>query len=360
MNSVITNTVADGSAVLTISSGVATVIAALVALIGALIGITVRDVVMAIYLARKKRLDELADKKLAEYEAHRDLVRLYSDPLKESVDSLRYRLQEIVEKRQGRYLLSDAITTPFNEYKKISTLYRVAAVLGWIRAIRRERSYLDPKQAAASAEVSVISDLEKALADGGHVELQRLDELLILWRVDSVGDEQKAKIAYLIDGERSEYLVQKGVLGARELAEIYQIELAERCASIIRTHTIAEIPVDIVKSTAAQASLIFGIKEAYIYRDWQAAIGDLMLKESNIGSRHFSIIGFGEFEDNFIVASADIKDSSARRWFDRLQALFYDLDMAHEGMFDARRKQLKMIYDCCEKLVVELNSGSRV
>src|SRR6185312_8626296 len=108
------------------------IIAALIALVGVVVGLVARDVVMAIYLARKKRTEDLADHEAAARRAHRDLVRLYSDPLRMAVRSLRFRLHEIVVKKQGRYLRSDAPRIPFMTYKRISTLYRIAALLGWI------------------------------------------------------------------------------------------------------------------------------------------------------------------------------------------------------------------------------------
>lgn len=125
MNSAVGNSVSDGAMFVSPQ-----VVAAAIALVGVLIGLAARDIVMALYLARKKRADELADKREAVREAHQDLVRLYANPLKDSVTSLRYRLHEIVEKKQARYLRSDAPSIPFLEYKRISTLYRIAAVLG--------------------------------------------------------------------------------------------------------------------------------------------------------------------------------------------------------------------------------------
>lgn len=354
MNSAISNSISDGAVLVS-----PPVVAAVIALAGVLIGLVTRDIVMAIYLARKKRADELADKSEARREARSDLVRLYADPLKDSVTSLKYRMHEIVEKKQARYLRSDAPRIPFLEYKRISTFYRIAAVLGWIRAIRRERSYLDPQQASSSVEMQSIAELEAALADGTHVELQRLDELMTLWRVRSIAPDVKGHIANLIDGERADYLARKGVLGARDLPVDDRVELAERCADIVRAHAGADIPNELVAATADQASAVFGIKEAYIYRDWQAAIGDLMLQESKIGTRHFSVLGFGSFEDLFLDAYEGAEHKGARRWFDRLQALLHDLEMAHEGMFDARRDQLRKLYQCCVKLDAALEVRSQ-
>jgi hypothetical protein len=348
-NAAITD-VATGSSGLWLSPQV---VAALIALGGVILGLVARDIFMAAHLARKKRADEIADRKEAARKAHRDLVRLYADPLKDAVTSLKFRLHEIVEKKQARYLLADAPKIPFLEYKRISTLYRIAAVLGWIRAIRRERSYLDPDQAASSVEMHAIGELEAALADGTHVELQRLEELSALWAVPAIEPARKDHIANLIDGERADFLAKQGALSFRDLAEGDQAKLATRCADIIRREAGVEIDPERIAAASEQASITFGIKEAYIYRDWQAAIGDLMLQDDKGGARHFSVIGFGLFEDMLIAAQRK-KGSTAMRWFDRLERLIHDLDMTREDNFDARREQLRKLYRCCEKLETSL------
>lgn len=329
------------------------VVAAFVALAGVIVGLFARDIFMAAYLARKKRADEIADRKEAAGKVHRDLVRLYADPLKDAVTSLKFRLVEIVEDQQARYLLVDAPKTLFFEYKRISTLYRIAVVLGWIRAIRRERSYLDPEQAAGSVEMQAISELEKALADGNHVELQRLDELSALWDVPTI-DGNRKRIANLIDGLRAEFLAARRVLSFRDLTAEEQIELATQCADIIRREASVEIDDDRILASAEKTADTFGIKEAYLYRDWQAAIGDLMLQEDKVGARHFSVLGFGQFEDMVIVAQRK-KRPAAMRWFDRLERLIHDLDMTRSDTFDARRAQLRRLLVCCETLETSLS-----
>jgi hypothetical protein len=332
--------------------GAPQIIAALLALAGVLVGLVIRDVVMAIILAREKRANDLADKKDTEGRQHRDLVRLYSDPLKEAATSLKYRLKEIVEDKQARYLRSGTPNTPFLDYKRISTLYRIAAILGWIRAIRRERSYLDPQEASASVEMRAIETFEKALADGTHVELQRLEELSSLWRVSTLTPEKKRSIANFVDGERADFFAAKGVISASDLSDPDQVELAERCAAIVRREASADIPADLVAATAKQSGLILGIKEAYIYRDWQVAIGDMMLEEDKRGIRHFSVLGFGVFEDLVLEARQDTQ-SHVARWMGRLERLTHDLDMTQTGMYDARRDQIRKINDA----VVELEAG---
>lgn len=330
------------------------VTAAFVGLAGVILGLVVRDVVLSLYQSRKARGDALADKQVDLARAHRDLVRLYADPLWEAARSLRFRLDEIVGRQQGRYLRADEPDIVYFAYKRISTLYRLAALLGWIRAMRRERSHLDPEQASAAAEMQAITDLEVALADGDHVELHRLDELMDLWRVSAIEPSVKARVATLIDVQRARFLASKDALSARDLSAEDQVALAESCALIVRERATVDISAALVKATAEEAAVIFGIKEAYIYRDWQAAIGDMMIEEAKAGARHFTVIGFGAFEDLYVAAKAKKHRGATARWLDRLEALFHDLDM-ESGAFDARREQMRTFHVCCKTLEATLS-----
>lgn len=134
--------------------------------------------------------------------------------------------------------------------------------------------------------------------------------------------------------------------------------MAERCAAIVQREAFTDVPADLVAATAKQSTVIFGIKEAYIYRDWQVAIGDMMLQEEKRGVRHFSVLGFGVFED-FVLDARKNAQSHVARWIGRLERLTHDLDMTKIDTFDARREQLRKIYDCVIKLEVGLDQRIR-
>ena len=303
---------------------------------------------MALILARQKRGQEIQDRQETRAYNRRDLVRLYADPLFRAVQDLRYRLDEIFRTGQAKYLLVKAPKNHFVEYKKISTYYRVAALLGWIRAFRRERSYLDPDQGVAQDPTDeAIERIVRALADGQHVEAQRLDELLNLWRVPKnalVDSVAYARIASEIDGVLQEFLDDKVTLSASDLPAQQKMELVSRCAGVLRLASI-EVPVGFLESYVEQASAVLGIKEAYIYRDWQSAIGDTMIVGVTGAPRRFEVIGFGEFEDRYLKSRASDGSQFDRRWLDRLEALFHNLDMQMTGIFDARRQQLRTLHE---------------
>jgi hypothetical protein len=143
-------------------------LAALIGLVGLLIGLFVRDVVLQLHLINLKRQQEEHDKQ----RAYQDAVWNYAAPLLRAVESLMYRLQEIVDQGPAIYFLPESPKSIYSDYKRISTLYRLAAILGWVRAYRKERSYLDPTKDTSSSEIEkLIGDLERALADGQEVEL---------------------------------------------------------------------------------------------------------------------------------------------------------------------------------------------
>jgi len=121
-----------------------------------------------------------------------EVYRRYAEPLASAVTSLLWRLKEMLG-HDGRasYLLSQDPKTVFEDYKLRSTYYRLAAVLGWVRALRRELSFFRRGAGGRLDEIEdAIANLEASLADGHHVELQRLDGLLQIWGLPPIRDSQ--------------------------------------------------------------------------------------------------------------------------------------------------------------------------
>jgi len=320
-------------------------IGALIAVGGVLVGIIVRGVVMPLVLTRKKRVEEVGDRTESLARSRRELVRHYADPLLQAVRSLRSRLDEVINGNQANYLLTGSPKNNFVDYKRISTFYRFGALLGWIRAFRRERSYLDPEQVVDQAD-AFIDKIASALADGQHIEELRLDELVHLWRVprDRVSDKQlRASLGSEIDGVLQAFIDDRSILSAADLELSKKQEVVQKCADAIRATCRVEIPSSLVDATVPQAATILGIREAYIYRDWQSAIGDMMIVEVSAGVRRFEVLGYAAFEEKYHQSRSQTSDNYERRWFDRIEMLFHDLDMKMSGIFDARRDQIKAL-----------------
>lgn len=323
-------------------------VSGLIGFAGIVVGLIGRDFVMAPLLARWKRAEEVQDKKAEEESERHELVRIYSDPLLIAVRDLKTRLQEITTAGQARYLLVHAPKNEFVVYKRISTFYRLAALLGWIRAFRRERGYLDPhQQLNPDPTEACISKISSALADGQHIEEQRLAELMHLWRIPDSALKSKqirAQIASEIDGIRQAIMDQEEILDVSDLTDAQKRALGSRCAEALSTLGNVEVSDRLIEATLEQMLAVMGIKEAYIYRDWQSAIGDMMISQVSNGPRRFEVTGFGDFENRYLQSKGKEAEQFDQRWFDRLETLFHDLDMSKVGMFDARREQINRLY----------------
>ena len=320
---------------------------ALLSLGGTMIALLIRDVIVKAHFARVKRRQEIEDRDYEEGRSRAELFGLYARPLHAAVQSLKYRLEEIVNKAPAVYLLADRPKQDYVEYKRISTCYRLAAVLGWIRAFRKERSYLAPDGREGAGEIEdLIGAFEKALADGQHVEDLRLNKLLSLWSVslDGANGVEKRGTAVAIDNLLHYHLDKSRTTTVATIEKEKQFTMCAELAKLIGSRLHVEIPTGLVTSRLEEAIVFLGMREAYIYRDWQSAIGDLMIRRVRDASRRFDVIGYGSFEHTWAVASRRSPRNRRRMSFERIEALFDELDMSQTMMSDARQAQIKAIF----------------
>jgi hypothetical protein len=325
----------------------ATTKTALIGLGGVVLGLVVRDVVVQLYVFRKKRKDDIENLYHNELIKNRDVARLYADPLLQSCKGLNFRFKEMLD-QEGRaeFLLPQTPQSTFVVYKRISTLYRLAALLGWIKAYRTERSYLDPADAVGPSELeTAVGALEAALADGPHVETQRLKELLRLWVPShpAIDNKLERDLAVAVDNLLRSTLTREEKTSALELSEEAKQKLCVEAARIISKRLKVDVPQGQLTAELDRAVVFFGIKEAWVYRDWQQAIGDLVLTSVSGSSRRFDVMGYLQFESMFL--SADEAHEAQRRWIQRLDALFVGLEPHKKDVVDARRDQLRRVHE---------------
>ena len=121
------------------------------------------------------------------------------------------------------------------------------------------------------------------------------------------------------------------------LDEQDQISLCQEAADLICNRlTINPLGADIIQETRARAIHRMAIREAWLYRDWQAGIGDLMIYETSAGDRRFEVIGYQKFEAMILSG-----DEEQKRWLQRLTNVVDDLDVSGADRFDARIQQLQ-------------------
>ncbi|WP_204320594.1 hypothetical protein, partial [Klebsiella pneumoniae] len=66
------------------------------------------------------------------------VYRQYLAPLSESCEKIVWRSKEIFIDKRHAFLKTSTLPLDFNAYKRISTLYRIATLIGWIRGMNLE------------------------------------------------------------------------------------------------------------------------------------------------------------------------------------------------------------------------------
>jgi len=312
----------------------------------------------------KDYIFKLLEERRSQARAQSAIYDRYSHPLVNSAISLLYRLHEILcEQHRPVYLLGKGLSNASNpggiyrHYKKLSIVYRLAAMLGWIRACRREFSYLRVAEVGKAEEVhNAIDTFEKALSDGSWVEWERLTRLCELWRLCKPSGLEKTKtnedLATQVDNLIWNHLEREQIDDVSQLTPTAQRALcrsaADHICSHLRTNTVAE---ESMERLWPEAFAILGMQEAWIYRDWQSAIGDMMIRSTDSDDRRFEVIGYGEFEE-LAQKTTDPHYVS----IERLLRLFDDLDLSIEDRFDARSTQLRSVATATAKLVLAIDT----
>ena len=113
------------------------------------------------------------------------VYRSYANPIALAASSLFWRLHELVVDERNDFLIASRRIGEFDDYKYNSTLYRLAALIAWLRAYRRELVHFsldDPKNLHILRDA--INELESVLADGTSVERQRLNLICEVWSAE--------------------------------------------------------------------------------------------------------------------------------------------------------------------------------
>jgi hypothetical protein len=288
----------------------------------------------------------------------------YSKPLTASASSLIVRLNELLfHGPRSDYLKPAGILkgpgSTFRTYKKISTAYRLATLIAWMRACRREFSHVRVAGAEQDRKVlAAINELENALADGSEVERTRIAQLSELWKFRKTEDESDvSELGIIVDNAIWEGIRSAGVEDASEIKESDRKEFCRRLANVISEHlSVGRVPDRDLDETWIRAFRIVSIRETWIYKDWLDAIGDAMLKRIEAEDRKFEVIGYSDFEE---VIKGD--DGIQKQWFCRVLDVFDDVDFSTDDGFDARRIQIRSIAVAASRLLLALDEiqGSR-
>lgn len=322
---------------------------AAIAALGALFGVILKDLIFKLWEENRTKKETL-----------RAVYARYAEPLSLATVSLLWRLHEALEQPgRGRFLKMVGVApktnkySTFGTYKKLSTLYRLAALLGLIRACRREFSYLKVAESEAHGPIQeAITSFEHALADGPAVAIERLEKLCSLWGLEgAIDDEICQYLAVDLEIAIDEFFQCLDVDEVNLLSDGQKIELVTRAARVITSSLrLQDIRQDVIEQSWARAIQIVDFKEAWIYRDWQSAIGDLMLRPIDGAERRFEVIGFSEFE-SMCIDGTDLQ----KKWIFRLSAVLDGIDLSWKDPYDHRPSQLRAVLHATASLALALS-----
>lgn len=266
-----------------------------------------------------------------------DTVKKYANPIIFASEQLAWRLKEILEFK-GAYLLPNAPMNGFFKYKFDSTTYRLNAVLGWIHAAKKEQSYIEGIKIKQHEKIqSSINEFQRRLADGSHIEVSILGDLAILFNLNigELDESKKALIGVELENIIFKFIPDNIKKNVGSLPQEKQTEMLDKIMDFICTKTNQrKIKQEVIKEKRATAINEISREFCWIYRDWQAAIGEEMIIKIKGANRRFDVIGFPEF----------IMKHNESNWLKKTDNLFSNLDVSVDDRFDSRVQQLKQVY----------------
>jgi hypothetical protein len=92
------------------------------------------------------------------------------------------------------------------------------------------------------------------------------------------------------------------------------------------------------------------VRIGLIYRDWQQAIGDVMVEKYETHASSYRVIGYRQFEGIWDASG----ESEEKRWIGRAERIFQGLDLRADHRTDSRIAQLRRVYIHVYKLRQEM------
>jgi len=297
---------------------------AIIGSLTALFTLFLKDILIANLNKRKVKNEEIER-----------MYKKYSVPIAQAVESLSWRTVEILEKR-SQFLLIDNHNSDFYKYKYISTLYRLARVLGWLQALENEYTYIETGNANKNEKIrTVIKKFRNTLSDGTHIENKILYEIMELFQISN--SHKSKKLAVEVEDIIIKYSDNGKKCSIKKLDSKAKKKLVYEVVSYINNSLdLKNTDESIIEENKEKAIRIMARRETWIYRDWQDDIGNKMLTKSLNKSRKYEVISFGEFEEIYNSKERPI-------WLKRLSDLFEDINLEKKDYYDARIIQINDI-----------------
>ncbi|WP_125184497.1 hypothetical protein [Hyphobacterium indicum] len=281
-----------------------------------------------------------------------EIYRIYASPIAVASVSLFWRLNEIFDQSsRSHYLTEELRVSDFDRYKYLSTIYRFGRLLGWLNAYERE---LFSRSVSSSRQAKIvdiaISRFRENIADGAHVEALRFKSVIsCLNESELAADLDEAQLTIQIDRILQTFLAGPQATLAIDLSEKLKSKLANEVVQTINNTSGVKfsnesLPVDAIIDALS-------IREAWLYRDYQDALGDVFLKKADRERRDFEAISYREFEEIF-----NDQNSGSQIWLSRFCRLFDDLEVSAANRFDARLMALENAFYYIAELILALRN----
>jgi hypothetical protein len=277
--------------------------------------------------------------------AGQELFCFYKNQLFNTTFSFSKRLHEIYRTR-SQYLWTKTPMSSFYDYKYKSSVYRLCTVLGAIRAYRLSETVMAIDESNQKNIVKLIGHLESSLADGQGVEMSVAKSICEISKIDTneltndILEKFSIEIDHLVQEYQEEYLVDY----IADLKEENINKFINDFCNLLKHLKFTGLLDDAQKKEIVKE---VSIKLGLIYRDWQQAIGELMIVKDD---KTYKVISFKVFEKMW-----SLKDNSEeKQWLNRAEKIFDGLDLKVDKKADSRIDQLKHIYSNSYNLLFQL------
>jgi len=267
----------------------------------------------------------------------KDIYTKFSAPLAESCEGFIRRLSEIIDSTPSVQYFEEIHSFPYAFYKRKSTSYRLARVLGYIKLMEDELRFLpQPNKVTHLAVRDAIVKFQRALADGDRVETLRLYEILTGGRSDNEStDDQRVIIRRAVqDLEffQKSFVHSEGAEYPNGLSPKKKREFARGVYELLETY----FDKSRLRYFLDERELCDRLshREVWIYRDLQAGIGSAMINKAVDGRR--DIIGYHQF-----LELVDEKNSDKYSIFKPTLDLFKSMNCSPNDSRDHRFSQIK-------------------
>jgi hypothetical protein len=248
------------------------------------------------------------------------------------------RLHEIYRTR-SHYLWSQTSMSSFYEYKYKSSVYRLCVLLGWMRAFQLLESEMTITRSNDQLHriSEAIREVESRFADGQGVEMYIAKAICDIAKVDinTLDENVVIKFSVAIDDLIQKFQKNNSEKYIADLSSELQSDFIIELIALMKDLRISDRHVNERKGEIIKE---VSIKVALIYRDWQQAIGDLMLIK--ISDQSYDVISFKSFE-KFWAQGSNMEE---RIWISRAERIFEKLDMRVDKKNDSRIEQLRGVY----------------